>query len=160
MWLCIVSGQFYEQADDMRTSTGKPFAHYKGTQHGALRLCSMDGQAVVAPHALFTVKEFAADKVLLVAAYPPDLKGKLVEVTVHQWVHMFKMVNDLKGNHPKRLLRAMEHDRDMKLLPPKTHPCCEIVLAMHIDNTTPNMNIRTNTSFDVRGMPLVPGGLV
>ena len=117
--LCVVSAQFYEQGDEMRTVDGQPFAHYRGTQHGAQRLCTMDGKTVLAPHALFTVKEFELDKVLLVGAHPPELKGKYVEVTLSQWAHMFKMV---KGDHSNKMLRAEQHDEKLKLPPPTTHP--------------------------------------
>ena len=116
----------------------------------------------LAPHVLFTVKEFGLDTVLLVATHPPDLKGKYVEVMMPQWAHMFKMVNDKKGNHDNslRVLRVEQHDDGLKVLPPKTHPGFDIVLAMQIEDTTPRMDSQTNTAFNVRGTPVVPGDVV
>ena len=158
--LCGVAAQFYEQGDEMRSVDGQAFAHYRGTQFGAQRLCSTDSKKVLAVHALFAVKEFALDKVKLVGVHPLDLKGKFVVLTMPQWAHMSKMVTTSKGDHSNRMLRAEQHDEKLKLPPPTTHPGFQIVSAMQIEDTTPRMKSMTNTAFDVRGMPVVPGDFV
>ena len=87
--VCVMFAQFYDQSDLIGVTSGLPYAHYRGVQHGALRLCSKDGQTVVPPHALFKVVEFAADKVVLVGDQPVEIKGKFVQVSVMQWGHLF-----------------------------------------------------------------------
>jgi len=73
----LLSGaQFCLQGELLRSGAGQTFAHYNGVQFGAQRLYTVDGKQVLSAHSLFTVLEFALDRVRLVGAHPDDVKNK------------------------------------------------------------------------------------
>ena len=118
---------------------------------------TVDGKQVLAAHSLFTVDEFALDRVKLVGAHPSAVKGKYVDVTVAQWDVMFKIVNGSQSDHAHRVARAVAHHEQLILPSPSTHPSYLILPAMHTEDTSSRMKRKTNTVFDVRGRATLLG---
>ena len=155
--MCVLRSSTSRGTPRLRSDEGQTFANYHGAQFGARRLYTVDGKIVLAVHSLFTVVEFALDRVMLSGAHPPDVKGKYVDVTLAQWDVMFKIVTDTRHNHESREARAVLHHNQLAMPTPSTHPNCLIVSAMHIEPTSNRNNRRTNTVFDVRGRAAVLG---
>ena len=151
--MLLSSAQFCLQVELLRSGTGQTFAHYDNVQFGAQRLYSTDGKKVLSSHSLFTVQEFAVDKVRLAGAYPNALKAKYVDVTLQQWKVMFKIVNGAASEHETRAERADIHYKELAEHTTSTHPAYLLVSAMHRESTSARMNSKTDTVFDVRGQP-------
>lgn len=112
-------------------------------------------------HSLFKVTEFALDGVRLTGAYPPEVQGKYVDLTLTEWDTMFKLVTETVPEQVQKRaqLAAIQHAK-LALLTPKTHPNCLIMSAMHVEPTSSRNNGRANTVFDVRGRAVVLGDVM
>ena len=88
--MCAV--QFHDQSAALLSGDRQAFGHYHGAQFGSKRLTTVDGKVVPTAHSLFTVEVFAYDMVRLRGAYPKAVSGKYVDLTMAQWVTMFKIV--------------------------------------------------------------------
>ena len=152
--------QFQEQSAVLRNGVGQSFAHYHDTQFGAKRVSTVDGKVVLTAHSLLTVEEFAFDGVRLRGAFPEEIQGKYVDLTIVQWNTMFKIVHDLKPDHARRLERAEEHYKLYPQPTATTHPSYQIVAAMLCQSTSLQMRMRVNTVFDVRGTAVRVGDSV
>jgi len=157
MW-CVA--QFCLQTEVLRGGPGVTYAHYDSVQYGAQRLHCTDGSQVLSSHSLFTVQEFAADKVRLNGVYPSVVKGKYVDVPLSQWKVMFKIVSGDANDHAHRVQRADTHFNETADLTTSTHPAYLLVAAMHREDTSHRMNKKTDALFDVRGQPILQGDFI
>jgi len=152
--------QFFQQADVLRGAPGVVFAHYDSVQYGAQRLHCTDGSSVLSTHSLFKVQEFAVDTVRLVGVHPTIFKGKYVDMQLEQWELMYKIVSGEPDEHQHRIARVNSQYEQTKDLVSTTHPAYMIVRDHHIDTTSPRMNQKTGSVFDVRGLPVLQGDFV
>ena len=114
--------QFCRQAEVLRGGPGVTFAHCDSVQYGAQRLHCTDGSQVLSTHSLFTVQEFAADKVRLNGVHPSAVKGKYVDMPMSQWEVMFKIVSGDVTDHAHCVLRADAYFKETANLKTTTHP--------------------------------------
>ena len=156
--MCTV--QFQEQSAAVRSGDGQAFGHYHGTQFGLKRVTTVDGKVVLTAHSLFTVEVFAYHKVRLRGAYPEAVRAKFVDLTIAQWVTMFKIVHDSNDDHARRLQRAEEHYNLYTQPTATTHPSYQIVAAMLCQKTSLNMRARVSAAFNVRGTAVRVGDTV
>jgi len=152
--------KFFQQADDLRNADGVVFAHYDSVQYGAQRLYCTDGSSVLSTHSLFRVQELAVDTVRPVGVHPTIFKGKYVDMPLEQYDLMFKIVSGQPGEHEHRIARANSTYEQTKHLVYNTHPAYMIVRDLHIDTTSPRMNQKTSSVFDVRGQPISQGDFI
>jgi len=149
------------QRTELRENQGETLAHYCGTQYGANRLCTADGKTPLCNHGLFGVKRLAVDGVTLAGAHPPQIKGKLVHLTLQQWNSMFKLVHETDTQKmAKRVATALSQQKAETITAPPTHPDCYVMPHFHTEPTSEKRMLQTNTVFDVRGDAVIIGDVM